>query len=137
MKICFNCKQEKEIHEFSKNSCKPDGLSSHCKSCHKVFRREHYLKNKEKIIQQVYKKQDEYCEWLNSLKNKPCLDCKQKYPHYVMDFDHLRDKKFTLSKARKGFWARNKILAEIEKCELVCSNCHRERTYQRQNASLA
>jgi hypothetical protein len=124
------------LESFSKNRAKPDGLSSHCKDCHKVMRREHYIKNKPKIIAQVYKKQEEYCEWLNSLKIGPCVDCGKSYPHYCMDFDHLRDKEFSISMARKGYWAREKILKEIEKCELVCAICHRIRTHQRLNAPL-
>lgn len=137
MKKCYKCKQEKSIECFSKNASQKDGLSGQCKECHKILRRIHYRNNKERIISQVYKKQDEYCKWLNSLKNGPCVDCGKSYPHYCMDFDHLRDKKFNISLARRGNWARKTILEEIEKCELVCAICHRIRTYQRLNAPLA
>lgn len=47
-----------------------------------------------------------------------------------MDFDHLRDKKFNLSKAHLT-GSLKKITEEIAKCEVVCSNCHRVRTFER------
>ena len=132
MKRCYKCKQEKLLECFSKNAHCKDGLSAQCKECHKIMRKEHYEKNKQKILLQVYKKQDEYCEWLDGLKNKPCTDCHISYPHYVMDFDHVgNDKEFSVSHARRGNWGREKILKEISKCELVCANCHRERTHKR------
>lgn len=49
------------------------------------------------------------------------------------DFDHVRGKK------RKNVGAMvnghnfsvEKIIEEIAKCDVVCSNCHRERTFSR------
>ena len=71
-------------------------------------------------------------KYIQDLKSKsPCLDCKISYPYYVMDFDH-RDpstKSGQISTHRtKGMkWVK----AEIEKCDLVCANCHRIRTHDR------
>ena len=63
-------------------------------------------------------------------KRQPCRDCGVSYPYYVMEFDHLRDKKFNLSDSRA--WAsRARLIAEITKCEVVCANCHAERSHQR------
>lgn len=60
----------------------------------------------------------------------PCMDCGNFYAHYVMDYDH-RDpstKVRTVSALVNAFtWAA--VLLEIEKCDLVCSNCHRIRTH--------
>lgn len=59
-------------------------------------------------------------------KSRPCADCGIQYPWYVMDFDHRHgEKKFNIGKARGvGF---NVLKSEIEKCEVVCANCHRLR----------
>lgn len=59
----------------------------------------------------------------------PCVDCKTFYPSYAMDLDHLRDK--TDAIARFKACSLNRLKEEIAKCELVCSNCHRIRTYSR------
>jgi hypothetical protein len=74
-------------------------------------------------------------EWLWALKERnTCLDCGKKYPHYVMDFDHLEDheKEFNISAeiSRKGF---EQIKLEVKKCEVICSNCHRIRTWVRKH----
>ena len=66
---------------------------------------------------------------IDSLRDAPCSDCGVKYPPYVMDFDHLSDKKMNVSKM--VMYSEDVIREEVDKCEVVCSNCHRERTYQR------
>lgn len=71
-------------------------------------------------------------DWVNTFKTSPCLDCGNTYPSYVMDFDHVRGKKkASVSMAVIGYWSKPRIRREIAKCDLVCSNCHRERTYKR------
>lgn len=75
---------------------------------------------------------------IRAAKSKPCTDCKEEYPPYVMQFDHLpeRGKKLmNVAKLRGGGYSERKILAEIAKCEVVCSNCHAERTHRRQKGS--
>lgn len=64
------------------------------------------------------------------LKSGPCVDCGVPYPSYVMDWDHRPGevKLFTIS-VGKATKARQAVLDEIAKCDLVCSNCHRERTF--------
>ena len=70
-------------------------------------------------------------DYLLSLKTGPCMDCGVMYPSYVMDFDHVRGKKsFNLSKG--GTRGKGSIDREVAKCDLVCANCHRERTHQRE-----
>ncbi len=67
------------------------------------------------------------------LKQKPCSDCGVQYPPYVMDFDHTgADVKLdSIARLARNGFSSSKILEEIKKCDLVCSNCHRERTYRR------
>lgn len=61
-----------------------------------------------------------------------CTDCKQKLPHYVLEFDHLPEQK-KLGGIYKVFktYGLSIALKEIEKCEVVCANCHKTRTYKR------
>ena|ERR1035437_1096164 len=70
---------------------------------------------------------------INGIKNVPCMDCGNRYPPECMDFDHRPDA------GEKCFEIANKLhnlrigslLAEISKCDVVCSNCHRIRTIKR------
>lgn len=66
---------------------------------------------------------------VRAFKDRPCMDCGGRFPHYVMHFDHPdpKIKTFNISqKACKGLTPA--VLAEIEKCDLVCANCHAIRT---------
>jgi hypothetical protein len=69
---------------------------------------------------------------LDALKDFPCADCGNRFPPVCMDFDHRPGevKLFNIGRnmhSRK--WAET--LAEIDKCDLVCANCHRIRTHSR------
>ena len=70
--------------------------------------------------------------WINKQKSKKCVDCHIRYNPWVMQFDHLRDKCFTISSSNLSL-PINTIKEEISKCEVVCANCHAERTYQRRH----
>jgi transposase len=61
----------------------------------------------------------------------PCADCKENYPYWIMEFDHLRDKEFNLSGFHVKTIKLENVIKEVEKCEIVCSNCHKNRTYSR------
>jgi transposase len=63
--------------------------------------------------------------------NTPCTDCKENYPYWIMEFDHLGDKSFTISHHHDHTSDIEKIKLEISKCEVVCANCHKNRTYMR------
>lgn len=67
--------------------------------------------------------------YVHKVKDNPCVDCGVKYPFYVMQFDHKgTDKKlFIVSR----LMSMEGVKKEIKKCDLVCANCHAERTYQR------
>lgn len=71
-------------------------------------------------------------ELIQSAKKKPCVDCKKTYPSYVMDFDHTKDdKKFNISSSTRRGGSLETVQKEIDKCEVVCANCHRIRTHHR------
>ena len=96
--------------------------------------RKHYYNNRKYYIDKAIRQKQELRKWVYSVKNStPCMDCGIQYPHYVTDFDHIsNDKTMTVSRMINRGGAKQ-VKEEIKKCELVCSNCHRERTYNRRN----
>ena len=62
-----------------------------------------------------------------------CTDCGYRGRHEVLEFDHLRDKEFDVSTHLTCSFER--IMNEIAKCEVVCSNCHRIREADRRLAN--
>lgn len=87
-------------------------------------------KNRESRLSYYKQRGESHRKFLDSLKNKPCQDCLNVYPVYCMEFDHVQgDKNFALGQMANH--TREKVLAEIAKCELVCCACHRVRTQSR------
>ena len=95
--------------------------------------RRYYLKNKTLYKNKNERRKKDLMEFVISLKQGPCVDCGVKYPHYVMDFDHISGTKIENINRMIHIhsYSKNKILEEINKCDLVCSNCHRKRTFTR------
>ncbi|MDD5147313.1 MAG: hypothetical protein PHV63_02045 [Candidatus Daviesbacteria bacterium] len=100
--------------------------------------RSYYYDNHDRQLCLAKLRKQRYIEerkiWLNEIKNKPCADCGKIYPPWVMDFDH-RDGELKVGSI--SFLAIHntsnfeKIKNEMEKCDLVCANCHRQRTHVR------
>lgn len=94
----------------------------------------HYELNREYYKEKAKRNKEKSRQLIRDTKDVPCTDCKIKYPSCVMDLDHVHGKKLFnvgASWMRMGY---KQIEAEIKKCEVVCSNCHRIRTHKRQNA---
>ena len=72
-------------------------------------------------------------DYIRSVKEStPCADCGNYYGYWIMDFDHLKDKSFSLSRHSHHTKKLETVKDEIAKCDVVCANCHRDRTYSRQ-----
>lgn len=102
----------------------------------KAYARKHYEENKEAYKARAKAhdkiKQQQIRDHIIAEKSKPCMDCGVSYPSYVMDFDHVRGTKSgNVSAFRSTSWSLERVKLEIAKCEIVCSNCHRERTHSR------
>ncbi len=98
-----------------------------------------YLRYKEKQLARNKEKVLEAKALVTKLKDFPCMDCGQKFMECAMDFDHRPDEKKIRAVSvmvLRGF-PLERIIAEIAKCDLVCANCHRIRTWNRKQAVLA
>jgi hypothetical protein len=75
-------------------------------------------------------------EYIRAHKIGPCVDCGHEYDFEAMDFDHRpgEPKRFNLTRGYQHSMAA--INAELAKCDLVCSNCHRERTRRRRETAI-
>jgi hypothetical protein len=96
--------------------------------------RKHYYANKQYYIDKSNKRREALRTYVYNIKNKtPCTDCKVQYPYYVTDFDHIEGNELKINTVSRLINSGNtrKVMEEIQKCELVCSNCHRIRTYNR------
>lgn len=62
-----------------------------------------------------------------------CFDCKNKFPHYVLEFDHKPEyQKIDVVYRVLRNYGPEAAWAEVKKCDVVCANCHKIRTYTRE-----
>ncbi len=112
-------------------------VQSYCKACMSVYFKDYYEQRKEHYRQITNEnrrqRQALWRERFAQLKNCPCQDCGQTYPPYCMDFDHLdpETKVANIPVMLSRNASEERLLAEIEKTEVVCANCHREREHKR------
>ncbi len=135
-KKCGKCGKTKHLDEFAWSSRAANKKQPYCRECSNKLGRQNYQDNKERYFLQAKKRDKEMRDWLNEQKSVPCVDCAGVFDPICMDFDHLpeHDKVMDISKMRRRRMAWDKIKAEVAKCEVVCSNCHRLRSKQRWEA---
>ena len=122
-KICSKCGIEKPITEYHKNGFDRQGnqkYRGYCKTC----------ACKTEMVRYHAKK-----DFVNSYKNE-CAKCGETR-EYVLDFHHKdpSQKDFTIGKI--SIKDSNLIQKEIEKCVLLCANCHREFHYLEKKHNLS
>ena len=97
------------------------------------YQRRYRLTNKMAVARYNRKARWNKKLWVSEYKSRPCADCDVEYPYYVMDLDHRDPKQKTDSVPillRNGAgWSVLK--AEVAKCDVVCANCHRQRSQMR------
>lgn len=98
----------------------------------KTYGKAHYEANKEKYVRQAAVRKAQLRAEVQALKAVPCADCGVEYPYYVMEFDHRPgETKVGVIARMVADGQRTKVFEEVKKCDVVCANCHRERTHQR------
>jgi hypothetical protein len=133
MKTCTQCKTSKELSEFNKNKTRKDGHASMCRECWKIYYKSNYYQRgneRERLYKKNKEKREQIRELIRTRKSVPCMDCNNQYPYYVMDFDHRdpKEKSFTIASMTNKSNVEL-VMKEIEKCDVVCANCHRIRTH--------
>lgn len=115
--------------EFAKNRARTDGLQTQCRTCVKATNARHYKKNAEvqKERSRRYVEANQVKVW-EYLAKHPCVACGEDDP-VVLEFDHREPKEKTMAISAAIFeWSWMRIAAEIEKCDVLCANCHRRKT---------
>lgn len=141
-KTCTDCDETKPIDKFTKSIKGKDGKASQCKNCcavyAKAYRKQYKERNRlsSKKVQAKWKANGErIIDWITlKYAGIPCMDCDGIFDWCAMDFDHRPGEIKELIIGTIGIQKATservaKVEKEIAKCDLVCSNCHRVRTY--------
>lgn len=111
-KRCSSCKEWKHLDKYYQSR---NGYSGQCRDCYSETYRADYRTVKDRAV---------------AYKGGVCVDCKQTFPSFVYDFHHLNPKEKDLKlggSIKKLPW--DLIVVELDKCVLLCANCHRIRHY--------
>ena len=115
-KICTKCGKELPIEEFNWRDKAKGTRRSECKYCHT-----NYMKNKYQEKKQAIQELKSECS---------CAKCGDKRG-YLLDYHHLnpKEKETTVARMTSNYYSLEKIQQEINKCIVLCANCHREFHY--------
>lgn len=132
MKLCTKCKLEKPESEFNLKSKEKGTRQSACRICTRRQVRKHYSENKSYYLSKTKERNArtrlEIRKFIwRYLESHPCIDCGQNDP-IVLEFDHQHSKKINVSHTTKNNYSIEKLMKEIDKCEVRCANCHRRKT---------
>ena len=132
LRFCIKCRVMKPITDFVFINRALGKRQSWCRPCDARYKRAWYEKNREEHIAKVRVSnlrttRENQARILTYLLAHPCVDCGEPDP-LVLDFDHLRDKRQTISFMVQRRWCWATIDAEIQKCDVRCANCHRRKT---------
>lgn len=99
----------------------------------KAAQHEWYKKNKELTYERSKSSRQRNKQVIREIKeSSPCSDCKEFYPYYIMQFDHIEpNNKIGGVNRLLTTSSIGTVLNEVDKCELVCANCHAKRTWSR------
>jgi len=127
MKTCSICKKDLPIENFSFRNKEKQIYSSNCKECQKTFHTNWYEKHKTFRKKQIHDRRqgikDLFVEYKLTLE---CSICSQNHIA-TLDFHHRdpSEKDYLVSKMWKDGVSFKTIMMEIEKCDILCANCHR------------
>lgn len=95
---------------------------------------------KEKTAVRTRSRRSNIVKLIQEIKSQsPCKDCGEYYPYWIMQFDHLHlhNKAFNISAFRSATLSLDVVRAEIEKCDIVCSNCHANRSFKQRTKTMS
>ena len=131
LKQCTKCGEWKEETEFSWKNKSEGKRHSQCKECRRQKDRVYYEQNSErknKIRSRSREHRKNIKDFiLNYKKQCSCTICGDSR-WYVLDFHHIdpTQKENTIARMTSNKSNLNDIQKEVDKCIVLCANCHRE-----------
>lgn len=91
----------------------------------RASQRKFYALHSEQVKDEVSKRRKRIRRWLQDFKSVlKCESCGEDRAE-CLDFHHIGDKDVSVSQAVARGWGKDRIIKEIEKCTVLCANCHR------------
>lgn len=128
-KKCNKCQEIKTLSEFNKGKNKKDGYQSYCRECNKIKLKTHYQNNKDYYSDKKKVRVDDVRNLIKDIKAKSkCARCPED-DAACLDFHHEGNKDFNIGEAIVNGYSIGRVKEKIDKCIILCSNCHRKLHY--------
>lgn len=134
MKSCTKCGDEFPVKDFPFVNKSTGKRYAMCRPCKRKYDRDKWASQKQqrnprkRETQKVIR--DERRNYIVSiLRASQCVDCGNS-DWRVLEFDHRTQKEKEFNIADSVHYSVARIQKEIDKCDVVCANCHRIRTIQ-------
>lgn len=122
---CRTCGIDKRVEDYHRSRRKSRPVQWDCKPCKKEHDRVRYTTDPRKKELNSRRKR-EFKDRLDEIKSRQgCKYCDEKDP-CCLDFHHINQSLKVFEISRHGSMAWKSVVAEVEKCEVLCANCHRK-----------
>lgn len=124
---CTKCNEEQDEDQFyvKKRPNSRTTIDTTCKSCHREYRKKHYLDNKQVYMDKAKVSHARVKQWYVDYKETlSCSRCSQDHPATLQFHHPSDDKEYNVATMVCSGHGIESIKREIEKCIVLCANCH-------------
>jgi hypothetical protein len=135
-KVCRKCKVEQPITKFRKMPPKARAgkikiyTSGVCTPCIVQNNTKNINKDRESYNLRIRNKRKQRKEWAVEYKGGKCSKCELTFHPAAYDFHHLDPNEKDFNPCNLLTCSIKRIKEELDKCVLLCSNCHRILHYE-------
>lgn len=134
-KVCRKCGETKPLSDFHPNKSCQGGVTGTCRNCTNKRVNKWIDDNSEAYRATINKRnRDKKREIVNRF-GDVCHDCAKSYPQCVYEFHHLDPKGKDVNPSRALTWSEERMWKELNKCIMLCSNCHKIRHWEDYDAT--
>ena len=127
---CGRCKEILPLSEFSRHP--EQGHQWWCRRCFREYFKQRGDLHRQQSAAAKRRRKAEARRWVaDFLRDEACADCGLRDP-LVLEFDHVQEKLSGVSILVSDGWSVDRITREVARCNVVCVNCYRRRTYARE-----
>jgi len=117
-KLCIKCNKTKHINDFT--LLKIGKRFTYCRMCMREYNTTLSKNRKNRAAKETVRNEKDMAV---------CVDCGNKFHYWIFDTDHIgEDKIGNINILQNG--SIHEVKDELNKCDIICVNCHRKRTWQ-------
>lgn len=129
VKICRVCKIEKPYKDYHLHKHCVGGVTGTCRLCVQEYKRAWYAENRKRRQDKANNVNRSRKRMIVDHFGDKCHDCGNTYHQCVYEFHHLDPTQKDVNPSRALSWKEEKMWTEINKCIMLCSNCHKIRHF--------